>query len=86
MNESTDLNSSEDVPSSKTLEEDDEDAEEDEEDEERERGADERDAKLWDWHGKGSKRNGRGRGRKQFYKSIKRGSVIINVSENRCNF
>lgn len=76
-----DLNTSEEAPASKTLKEEDEDAEDDdEEDEERDRCADERDAKLWDWHGKGFKRNGRGRGRKQFYKSIKRGPVIINVS------
>lgn len=36
--------------------------------------------KFWEWFGKGFKRNGKGRAKKEFYKSIKRGDVIINVS------
>lgn len=38
------------------------------------------DDKLWKWYGKGFKRNGKGRAKKEFFRSIKRQSVIISVS------
>ncbi len=36
--------------------------------------------KYWCWHGKGSKRNGKGRARKQFYKCIRRDNILLEVS------
>jgi hypothetical protein len=36
---------------------------------------------LWKWSGKGYKRpGGKGRGKKEFFKSIQRGKETINVS------